>query len=100
MPEPDEQTQRQYLDYLKLHLAFPFQASAPDSEESETIQVFAFAEPPIDPDDGILCVGSTGKHESYIPLSNIEVEEDDPNFQYIEDYADWSWEAAEFEDDE
>ncbi len=36
LPKPDEQTQRQFLDYLKAHLSFPFKGNPPSPWSSIT----------------------------------------------------------------
>jgi len=105
LPKPDEQTQRQFLDYLKAHLSFPFKAdyaaaSVLGSGTSEAVQVLGFADPPIDPSEGIVCVARKGKHEFQAPLSNIQVHEDDPNFRHVEDYTFWLWEGEEDDEDQ
>ena len=34
------------------------------------------------------------------PLAGLQVDEDDPNRQYIEDYTDWLWEDQNYEEDD
>lgn len=103
LPKADQQSQRHYLDYLQAHLSFPFEAqyaAAPalGLDESEAVQVLAFAIPPIAPGDGIMCEGRKGAHGFQVPLALLQVREDDPNFQYVEDYNYWLWEVQDYEE--
>ena len=41
--------------------------------------------------DGIFCKTRKGRFEVNLPLIELEVPEDDPNFQLIEDYWYWFW---------
>ena len=106
LPPINNQTQRRYLAFLKAHLSFPFKAeyaaaSVLGSDASEEVTVVGFAsKSPIDPDDGIVCQAQKLRHTFDVPLSNIHVMEDDPNFQYVEDYTYWLWEVQEYDEDE
>ncbi len=44
-----------------------------------------------DPFDGIFCKTSKGKYEINLPLIELKVPDDNPNFQFIEDYGYWFW---------
>lgn len=106
LPPINNQTQRRYLAFLKAHLAFPLKAeyaaaSVLGSDASEEVTVVGFAsKSSIDPDDGIVCQAQKLRHTFDVPLSNIHVREDDPNFQYVEDYTYWLWEVQEYDEDE
>ena len=41
--------------------------------------------------DGIFCKTRKGKYEVNLPLTELEISEDSPNFQFIEDYWYWFW---------
>jgi hypothetical protein len=41
--------------------------------------------------DGILCKTRKGKYEINLPLNELEIPQDSPNFQLIEDYWFWFW---------
>ena len=106
LPPVDEQNQEKFLDYLKANLTFPFKAEySPESSDSRSgkVTILGFADPPIDPDDGIVCEVCKGKSHFQAPLSNMQVHEDEPNFQHVADYTYWLWDAQndeDFEDDE
>ena len=105
LPPVDEQNHKQFLDYLKANLTFPFDAdyaaaSVLGSDTSETVQILRFADPPIDLNDGILCEARKGKKHFQAALSNIQVHKDDPNFRHVEDYTFWLWEVQDSADDE
>ena len=41
--------------------------------------------------DGIFCKTRKGKYEINLPLTELRVSENSPNFQLIEDYWYWFW---------
>ena len=45
-----------------------------------------------------MCQARKGKQEVQVPLLGLQVNEDDPNVQYVEDYTYWLWDANEGED--
>jgi hypothetical protein len=105
LPNVDEQNQRTFLEYLKARLSFPFEARyaaayVVGSDTDETVQVLGFAEPPLDPTDGIICAACRGKNRFQAPLSEILVDEDDANFPHVEDYTWWLWEIQAYDEDE
>lgn len=105
LPQISVQNQRRYLDYLVGHLSFPFSADfaaafALDPSGSEEVTVFGFADPSVDPEDGIMCEARRGGAALPVPLSNLQVHEENPNCQRVEDYTYWLWEVEEDDDDE
>jgi hypothetical protein len=105
LPEADEQTQGQFFDYLKAHLSFPFKAdywpaTGGSAQTSGEVTVLGFADPPIDPNDGIVCHARKGKRELRVPLAMVDVSEDDPNFRQVEDYGFWLSEVQEPDDED
>ena len=105
LPKADEHTQRHFFDYLKAHLSFPFKAdywpaSVLGPSKSGKVAVLRFADPPLDRKEGIVCEARRGKHEVQVPLAGLQVREDDPNFQHVEDYTYWLWEVQEYEEED
>ena len=105
LPKADEHMQRHFFDYLKTHLSFPFKAdywpaSALGPSESGEVSVLGFADPPLDRKEGIVCNARRGKDEFQVPLVGLQVEEDNPNFQYVEDYTYWLWEEQDDEEED
>ena len=97
--------QRHFFDYLKAHLSFPFKAdywpaSALGPSKSGKVSVFGFADPPLTRKEGIVCEARQDKHEFQVPLCGLQIEENDPNHQHIEDYTYWLWEAQDFEEED
>ena len=41
--------------------------------------------------DGIFCKTIKGKYEINLPLTELDVPADSPNFQFIKDYRLWNW---------
>lgn len=106
LPQSSEKTQQQYMEYLEAYLLFPFKAdysaaSLPGPDTGEDVTVIGFAsQSPIDPDDGIVCQVEKGRDAFDVPLSQIQVDEDDPNIQYVEDYTYWLWELKEYDEED
>ena len=68
LPAANEDTQRRFFDYLEAHLSFPFKgeyaaALVQGSHTSKTVQIFGFADPPLDRKEGIVCEARKGKDE-------------------------------------
>lgn len=105
LPKAEEQTQRQFFDYLKGYLSFPFKAeywpaSAIGPSKSGKVTVLGFADPPLDRKAGVVCEARKGKHECQVPLAGLQVEEDDLNVQHVEDYTYWLWEIQDSLDED
>ena len=98
-PSVDEVTLSRYYTYLTARLSFPFTAYYPEPSTSlEEVQhrctVMELLDPAhdiCDEFDGILCKTSKGKYEINLPLIELEVPDDSPNVQFIEDYWYWFW---------
>ena len=41
--------------------------------------------------DGIFCKARKGRYKIDVPLTELEIPQDSPNFQLIEDYWFWFW---------
>ncbi len=99
IPRVDEDLLARYYEYLTEHLCFPFIAHYPkpmNSEEEDEFccTVLALLDPAKhlgDGFDGIFSTISKGKYEINLPLIELEVSDDSPNFQFIEDYWYWFW---------
>ena len=99
LPSVDEETLARYYTYLTARLSFPFTAYYPEPKTSlEEVQhrcnVLELLDPANDicgEFDGIFCKIRKGKYEIDLPLIELEVPDDSPNFQFIEDYWYWFW---------
>ncbi len=98
-PGVDEETLARYYKYLSARLSFPFAAHYPEPRSSlEEVQHRCTVVELLDPVndicdefDGIFCKTRKGKYEVNLPLTELEIPEDSPNFQLIEDYWYWFW---------
>jgi len=96
-PRVDEETLSRYYKYLSASLSFPFAAHYPEPKSSlEEVQYRCTVLELLDPTkdiydefDGIFCKTRKGKYEINLPLIELEIPEDGPNFQLIEDYLYW-----------
>jgi hypothetical protein len=99
LPSVNQETLSRYYKYLTVRLSFPFTARYPEPANSvEEVQhrrtVVELLDPAhyiCDEFDGILCKTRKGKYEVNLPLIELEVPDDSPNFQFIEDYWYWFW---------
>ena len=95
----DDETILRYYRYLAANLAFPFTAYYPLPKTSqEEVEYRATVVELLDPRkhvggefDGILCKVRKGQFEVNLPLTELNIPEDSPNFQLIEDYGRWFW---------
>jgi len=106
LPAMSDETERQYLDYLQAHLKFPFNASYCSDqtdfyENARHGEVVGFASPsPIDVIYGIMCEVRRGQETDVVPLENLELDDDDPNCRYLDDYEYWLDEISGFDDED
>ena len=99
LPSVDEETLSRYYQYLTARLSFPFTATYPEpktslEERQHRIEVLELLDPIndiCDEFDGIFCKTRNGKFENNLPLIELEISQDSPNFQLIEDYWFWFW---------
>ena len=98
-PSVDEETHYRYYEYLSARMSFPFAAHYPEPRSSlEEVQYRCIVLELLDPTndiyddfDGIFCKTRKGKYEINLPLIELEVPNDSPNSQFIEDYWYWFW---------
>lgn len=99
LPDVGLEGLRRYRDYLVSRLALPFQARYPEAiglheEILRTVTVVELIDPARNLDCqslGLVCRARKGRHEVELSLADLEVEQDDPNHQLIEDYWYWFW---------
>jgi hypothetical protein len=98
-PSVDEETHYRYYEYLSARMSFPFAAHNPEPRSSlEEVQYRCIVLELLDPGkdiyddfDGIFCKTRKGKYEVNLPLIELEVPNDSPNSQFIDDYWYWFW---------
>jgi len=99
LPTVNEETLSQYYQYLSAKLSLPFSASYPEpmnrQEQSQfrctVLELLDPAKYLGDEFDGIFCKTRKGKYEINLPLIELNLPQDGPNFQLIEDYWYWFW---------
>ena len=99
LPSVSEETLARYYQYLSANLSFPFAAHYPEpmkpqEEEEFRCTVLGLLDPAEhlgDAFDGIFSKTNKGKYEINLPLIELEVPDDSPNFQFIKDYGCWFW---------
>ncbi len=89
-----------YHDYVKSKINFPFFGVFTMMDGERTVYIDVEAVSIMDPDEtpdldqfGLICEvkyeGQTGK----MPMAEIVINQEDPNYDYIEDYCIWFWES-------
>jgi hypothetical protein len=97
VPRVDRRTLARYCRYLSANLSWPFTAHyPPPTTPEEQVEFRCTAVELLDPAkdiyddfDGIFCKTRKGKYEINLPLGDLVVPDDSPDFQLIEDY--WYW---------
>jgi hypothetical protein len=99
LPFVDEKTLFKYFEYLCENLSFPFTTHYPEpTTPLEEVQYECTVLELLDPSkhvgdefDGIFCKTWKAGFEVNLPLVELEVSQDSPDFQMIEDYWHWFW---------
>jgi hypothetical protein len=99
LPKIKAEWLRQYRLHLSSKLLFPFFARYNEESAGRApvvfyVEVFGLADPDETPDvenSGLLCRALKNVREEEVPLVDLEVDEDHPNFQLLEDYWYWIW---------
>jgi hypothetical protein len=99
IPRVDEATLSTYYRYLSANLSLPFAAHFPEpSSPQEEADVRCLVLELLDPVkylgdgfDGIFCKTRKGCYEVNLPLLDLYLPEESPDFQLIEDYWYWFW---------
>jgi hypothetical protein len=98
-PSVDDETLCRYYTYLSARLSLPFPAHYPEPTNSRERREFAcMVLELLDPTehlgdefDGIFCKTRKGEYEINLPLVELGIPQNSPNFQLIEDYGYWFW---------
>jgi hypothetical protein len=97
LPKVDEATLARYYCYLCKKLSLPFTAWYPGSMHKDGESACEVAEL-IDPAsglgdalDGIYCKVHKGKQRLVLPLIELELPPDSPNYHMVESYWYWFW---------
>lgn len=99
LPSVGKETLQSYYDYLIANLTFPFVAQYPEpvdlhDEIIRTVTVVGLLDPAKNLDFesiGLVCHAHQGKRKTELSLVDLEVNEDDPNHELVEDYWYWFW---------
>ena len=99
VPKVDEQMLSRYHKYLASRVSVPFTAYYPeptnffeeDQYRCEVLELLPPSKHIANEFDGLLCRVRKGKYELTLPLIDLEVPQDDLNFELIEDYWYWFW---------
>lgn len=99
LPTVDADYIERYYKYLSERLSLPFSAHYPEPTnqleealyECTVLELLDPSKYVSDEFDGIFCKTRKGDFEVNLPLIELDVSADDPNFQAIEDYWYWFW---------
>ena len=99
LPKVESQWLHRYYEYLAVHLSFPFEAEYAEDISGyrqlvSTVTVISL----LHPDEhaqheefGLICRARRGTQEIEVPLADVELKEDSPNYRLVEDYWYWFW---------
>ncbi|MGO9112097.1 MAG: hypothetical protein ACLP9L_22965 [Thermoguttaceae bacterium] len=96
LPKVNSATMLTYYRYLASHFTLPCEARY-SSDADGTISVVTLTglvDPQTMPSDnraGLCCMAQHRNKAEILPLVDIEVGHDSPNFQFLEDYWFWLW---------
>jgi hypothetical protein len=99
IPRVGEEPLSRYYKYLSARLSFPFTAYYPEPTNTlEEVLHGCIVVELLDPVNGIchefggiFCRARMSNNETNLPLIELEIPQDSPNFQLIEDYWYWFW---------
>ena len=99
LPAVDPAALRRYYRYLTQNLSLPlvawyFEPTLTEDEGEYPFLVTELIDPATglgDESDGIFCKVRKGQHETTLPLIELELPPDDPNYHLVERYWDWLW---------
>jgi hypothetical protein len=99
LPKVDDETLSRYYRYLAAKLPLPFVAYYPKPKDARQERdfrcvVLELLDPAVylgDGFDGIFCKTRKGKYEINLPLIELEVPQDSPAFELIDDFWYWFW---------
>jgi hypothetical protein len=96
LPQVKQATLLRYYEHLRSRLSMPFNAeycaeNARTVREVTVVGLFSPTKPNHDHARGLLCLARSPNSTAELPLVDLEVEEDHPNFQLLEDYWYWVW---------
>jgi hypothetical protein len=98
LPRVRVETLRQFHGYLVEHLAFPFEAKlsspiGPHRDTQSPLSVIRLLDPVREyaPEEmnGLICKAEQNGAKIELPLDRIDVEENSPHYQLLEDYRHW-----------
>ena len=96
LPRVHPVTLRTYYEFLRARLTMPFVADYCPANEPVIcgLTVVGLLTPKTSAGDvsrGLFCLARDPECVARLPLVDLEVPEDDPNFQLVEDYWYWAW---------
>ena len=99
LPKVKEGTLLRYHEYLAQKISFPFQAlyddtSPPIRQLVRHVTVVGLSDNPRRRQYGLFCKVQIGDAVTEVPLADLGIPEDNPNFQLIEDYLRWLWSSS------
>jgi len=100
LPNVNSETMLRYYRYLLNRLTLPFEAlySSDAVSSVSPVTVTGLVDPQTMPSDdrtGLCCIAYHRNRLDFLPLVDIEVEHDSPNFPLLEDYWFWLWNGRE-----
>ncbi len=94
VPRVNRDSLRRYYEYLIAHLAVPFDALYADTRPPvrqlvRHLRVVRVLDMGDHLTEGLICEVQESPKGRHLPLSELGVREDDPNYELLDDYAFW-----------
>ena len=92
LPYDSKATELTYFNYLKAHLTFPFSATFTDPVKNRKLDMTVTGmcnDLPLDEGFGVVCEVLDGGEKQQMPLSELKLEPNNPNYQMVDDYTTW-----------
>ena len=99
LPRATANWQVLYYEYLAARLRLPFEARCPEetgvlrpwTSNVTVVELLAPSDQPAQDGTGLKCKALRGAEAAEIPLVDLEIPNDHPNAQLVEDYWYWFW---------
>ena len=95
LPHVTDTTLEMYFNYLKTNLVFPFEGTyhqevGPFSMKEIHVKIAKLSKH-YDDFCGLICEAKEGRKKLYIPMAELNVSQNNPNFNLVDDYTNWFW---------
>ncbi len=98
LPDVNNRTLETFYDYLIRQVKFPYDGVFQQMQDETAVYHNVVVEAVMDPDDteeldryGLICLVEIEGQKAKMPMSEIVINQGDPNYDFVEDYCIWFW---------